>query len=514
MNKPDQSSPHLSQALPAGWAEKWRFLLSNRLAAVTFCSIMAAIPFLVVEYPPITDLPQQTAQIRLFWETVKDPGTSPYHINWLSPYNLSYVILAIGTALFGFIMGGTVTMMVIVILWIAAIHYVASVRNRPVESAVLASVFAFNLLIYWGFYSFALGAPLFLVWLVLNAREGPENLGWTGTAKWTIIALLLYFTHVLWFVAACVVVPVSNLLLVRGTRAWLQRVATLIPALVLLAIWSGGVADQNIHAVEAPIWSTIYSDRISFATLVNVALGGIWGITEHIIIWIVVLWIAIALRQKRGHVWPEIDKGLLLATGSLLLMAMLWPDLWDISVLVWQRWVPCAVVLFVLAMPMPDFPGAFRKLVAAGAVVFLSVMTAATWISFEKNDLSGLAEVLKALPPESKVVGLDFIKASPRVKGRPFLQVFAYAQVTKDAQLSFSFAEFPRGLVAYKNPPTKSWSGRLVWHAETVKPSDVNHFDYAIIGVKNERLAQALMEELGLTQVSDTGNWRLYRVNK
>ncbi|MFZ5867733.1 MAG: hypothetical protein ACOYXY_17745 [Thermodesulfobacteriota bacterium] len=491
-----------------------RFLLSNRLAAVAFCAIMVVIPFLTVQYPPITDLPQQAAQIRLFWETVNDPGTSPYRINWLSPYNLSYVILAICTALFGLITGGKVAMMIIVILWIVAIHYVASARNRPVESAVLASVFAFNLLIYWGFYSFALGMPLFLVWVVLNASEGPENLSWRDTAKWTLMALLLYFAHLLWFVAACVVVPISNLLFLRDTRAWLQRVATLIPALVLLAVWSTGVADENIHAVEGPIWSTIYSDRISFGTLVNAALGGIRGVTEHIVIWIVVLWIAIALRQRWGHVWPEIDKSLLLTCGSLLLMAMLWPDLWDISVLVWQRWLPPAAVLFVLAMPPPDFSDTIRKLVAAGMVLFLSLMTAATWISFEKNDLSGLTEVLKAVPPASKVMGLDFIRSSPRVKGRPFLQIFAYAQVTKGAQLNFSFAEFQRGLVAYKNLPTMSWSGRLVWHAETVKPSDVSYFDYVIVGTTNERVPRILSDELGLTPVTRTGNWQLYRVNR
>jgi hypothetical protein len=88
------------------------------------------------------------------------------------------------------------------------------------------------------------------------------------------------------------------------------------------------------------------------------------------------------------------------------------------------------------------------------------------------------------LPEGKRVIGLDLIKRSAFLKHRPFLQLFAYAQMDKGADLSFSFAAFAPFPVIYRTPPPYPWEHalKLEWFAERVKRKDFRYFDYAIIG--------------------------------
>src|SRR5215813_8474311 len=72
-------------------ARPWAAVL--RVLLATVCCLLLAVPFVSVRFPPITDLPQHLAQIRLFHETIAAPD-SPYRVQWLTPYILAYVPLA------------------------------------------------------------------------------------------------------------------------------------------------------------------------------------------------------------------------------------------------------------------------------------------------------------------------------------------------------------------------------------------------------------------------------------
>ena len=61
--------------------------------AIAGC-LLAAAPALLVTFPPITDLPQQLAQIPLAAEAIS--GTAPdYTVQWWTPNKLSYPLLAL-----------------------------------------------------------------------------------------------------------------------------------------------------------------------------------------------------------------------------------------------------------------------------------------------------------------------------------------------------------------------------------------------------------------------------------
>ncbi len=61
------------------------------IVSTIICGALVAVPFLAVEIPPITDLPQLTAQVRLLFEALG--GSGDYRVQWLTPNKLGYVPL-------------------------------------------------------------------------------------------------------------------------------------------------------------------------------------------------------------------------------------------------------------------------------------------------------------------------------------------------------------------------------------------------------------------------------------
>ena len=66
--------------------------------------------------------------------------------------------------------------------------------------------------------------------------------------------------------------------------------------------------------------------------------------------------------------------------------------------------------------------------------------TAAAWSAFERDELRGLDTALAALPPTPRLLGLDFVRHSPRMKRQVYMHFNAYAQLLHGGRLNFSFA--------------------------------------------------------------------------
>src|SRR4030042_6178423 len=102
----------------------------GRLVLAAFSCCLAALPFLVVKFPPITDLPQHAAQVGLFGEAINQPD-SPYRIQWMTPYSLVYTVLGASWLVFGPENAGRIGMLIIALLWSAMLHLLAARLKRP-----------------------------------------------------------------------------------------------------------------------------------------------------------------------------------------------------------------------------------------------------------------------------------------------------------------------------------------------------------------------------------------------
>jgi hypothetical protein len=486
----------------AGERPRWRLL---SLAA---CCVLVAVPFLSVQFAPITDLPQHLAQIRLLHETIADPD-GPYRIQWLTPYLLAYLPLTLAWQLSQSEAAGRPAMLILALLWTLAIHALAFKRERPVAAAVLASALFYNHATYWGFYGFAIGWPVFVLWFLLTTRTVGDRFRVRDALLYLGAAWLLYLSHALWFVSGMAWFLLRSAVARTPLRTAGLQLAAVSPVLIMAAVWY-----RQLSGFSSPTrWIATPSGRLSFSWIVDSTLGGLHGAVEYGMVGILALWITLGVYQNRERLGACLDRDLCLAAALFFGLALVLPNLHQNTISFASRWQPVAAITLLLGVPAPTWNRRIRNAAALTAVAGFILVTCVAWVRFERDEYAGLRESLRALPANMRVIGLDYVKISPIIKGRPFLQGFAYAQVVRGGQLNFSFAEFAPMGVVYKTPRARPWTRGLEWFAERATRSDFSHFDYALVNAETRQHASlaALAE---LTPVTGQGRWRLYRIDR
>ena len=478
------------------------------LGLVSILCVM--LPFLAVRFPPVTDLPQHLAQVRLFLDAVENPQ-SVYHVQWLTPYSLVYGLLGAAWACCDPIAAGRVALIGLGLLWVAATHLLATARQRPPEAALLASLLFFSPILYWGFLSFVIGWPAFLLWVLVTTR-GPANV-FTWPQAMTLLggALLLYVSHALWLAAGLTWLVLHSVVFRVPWRAAALRAASVIPVLVATALWYPNLAARGF--VSPTVWSSTPTEHLSFSWLATAAVGGLQGTTKYVMFATLVGWIGLSAWQRRDSFWDCVDRQLLLAGALLGACALLFPYKHMNTVEFAERWMPPALALLVLAVPAPILKPSLRRSGVCAVAAIFSLSTAVAWTSFERNDLAGLAEALTALPDSPRVLGLDFLKTSSVIDNTPFLQLAAYAQVLHGGTLYLSFADLAPSLVVFNERRHMHWTADLEWEAERVQPSDFQYFDFVIIG-GIEAIHEHFAAQPSLTPLTSQGLWRAYRIQQ
>ena len=490
--------------------------LGERAALFAISALLMLVPFLVVDFPPITDLPQHLAQIRLLGDALADPG-GPYQIQWWTPYTVAYAPLALFQAVAPPLLAGRLAVAFIGLLWVVTAHAVAARRGRSPLAAVLASLFVFCNVIYWGFLPFAIGWPVFVLWMLLADREMRRP---RDVLLLAVVGLVLYACHALWLLAGLAwmgLASAADIARVVWTRSALRpltsqliwRACAAAPALIALAAWTPGfqASDQRRPAV----WNTDPLMRLDPDWLIDAMLGGLRGPIEWILAGAVFAWVVTGVVQHRHRLRETVDGTFLLGAVLLGGLAMVLPDRYMHTIQLPERWLPFAAMLLVLAVPAPRLRPALLRLAVVGlAAVFVAVTTSA-WVAFERRELTGLAEALERLPSQPRVLGLDFQKRSALVRGRPFLQTYAWAQVLKGGTLNFSFASYSTSLVVFRAHRPQPWTPKLYWFPEHLRARDLAYFDYAIVNASPE-VHEEFMKARRFVPVTKAGSWRLYRV--
>ncbi len=481
--------------------------LSRSALTIIVCFLVCA-PFLAVHFPPITDLPQQSAQIRLFIETIESPETSPYKIQWFTPYSLSYLILGGSWALMGPEYAGRLAMLIITLLWVISISLAAKSWNRDPVSAVIGSIFVLNHIIYWGFYSFAIGFPIFLVWANLIRATSRTEPNLKQALQYIGCVILLYMGHMLWLAAGLLWFGLRSVVFREPVALTLKRSLLVAPLVLISILW---YQTFSLSSMATPtVWATPVLDRLTLDGLTLATLGGIRSPVEQVMVIFALVWVAIGFIRSRKDLDERVDKEALCAAAMFFAALLILPDKFMNTIQFWQRWGPAFIIMLVLSAPSPITRPTLRQAIAliAASVFFLQV--ASVWLQFETRELSGLKKTLNELPKNQRVMGLNMLGQSRLIHGRPFIQIFAYAQTLKSGRLNFSFAEFSPCLVVYKGPYIKPWTHGLEWFPLRLTREDLYHFDYVIVsgGSKVHRMMERLPE---LAPVTNEGFWRLYK---
>ena len=475
---------------------------------ITVALVLLIVPFFFVHFPPLTDLPQQLAQIHLFNETVQG-NADDYTINWWGPNTLVYLLLGACASVFPPPLSGKVAALILVVLWSGATLFLGWQRRRPLVVALPVLILVFNPSFYWGFVNFMIGWPIFVLWIIQSLKPLTPR-------RWVtllVLGILLYSAHALWFLMGAVWLVLSIAFQPRDWKRSALRLTPIVPVGIMALIWFSVLssARQSAGFDMAPRWFTLPFERLAPGYLLDSMLGGIKGVWEPLVGLAVLLWIVLAVYSNRGKLRKTTDTPLFVCALLMIVTTIFAPEKYVNTIYFAQRWFPCAVVLLVVALPPPVIDKNLLRGYALGLLLVFSLGTARAWHLYEKTELTGLAGSLDALPEGQRVLGLDFARTSEIIKGRPFLQTFAYAQVFKGGELNFSFAEHHAGIVRYKTQRKYPWTPALEVSARLVQQSDFRHFDYVL--VHGDDAVHTRMAGLQVLQsATDSGAWRLYSV--
>ena len=177
------------------------------------------------------------------------------------------------------------------------------------------------------------------------------------------LGLVLYACHALWLLAGIAwigVITVANVVEVRRRRGALRqlvrpliwRACAIAPAATALALWTPCFQASEVSARPA-VWDTNPLTRLNPEWLVDATLGGLRGPLEWLLMGFVFAWLVLGVVQHRWRLREAIDGRLLLGAALLVLFALSLPDQYMHTIQLAERWMPCAAVLLVLAIPAP-----------------------------------------------------------------------------------------------------------------------------------------------------------------
>jgi hypothetical protein len=472
---------------------------------------LVVFPFFLVRFVPATDLPQHLCQVKLFIEHFTHPeSTKGYFINWSGANSLVYMLLGINWLLFPPLAAGKALMLELACSWVIAVFLLAKRRNRPIESAVLASILVYGTSFYWGFINFLIGFPVFIGWYIYIIDQHEERKPLKQISIVLFFSVLLFLAHALWLIIGIVCLIID---IFRRHSPILQvffNGIALLPIVIYSAIWYMGfsAARSSLHFNIAAHWLVQPINRLNPQWLIDAILGGIHGPMELLVLISIGIWCFFALFTNRGNIRSSIDLVFLWIGVFFTAIVFLAPEQYMNTIFFASRWTPIAMTFFLLALPLPKIRDIYLTAIPLLIVTFFFCTTGLLWYEFEEHENTGLTEALDAIPDQASVLGLDCVKVSTILCGRPYLQTVAYAQLLHGSKINFSFAEHQNGIIAVN--AANSWSPGLEWMAERVKGEDCQAFDYALINAS--MLMHDYISFLPLFKpITTNGQWRLYR---
>lgn len=483
------------------------------IVLLLFCIVLVALPFLMVQFIPSTDLPQHLAQIRLLQDVLENPHQDKYAVEWFGANTLVYYQLQLNWMIFNPVLAGKMAVLEIVLSWVVSIFFLAHRKQRSFSSAVIACAFIFNASLYWGFLNFLIGFPIFVLWYFIVIDDIQKHPMAGRIATLAAMSFLLFFAHALWLLVGIVLLVVATIQRRFTIKEIVLRALALVPIGIYSLFWFPKFAAirTQLHFDTAAHWITPPWERILPQPLTDSLLGGLRGPTEALVLSGITAWIGLSVFTNRRQLKKLVNKEFLVIGIFLSAVVLFAPEKYVNTIYFASRWAPLAMIFFLLALPQPRLK---EPIVLSGAVLILTILSFTTclfWARFEKNENSGLDESLQRIAENANVIGLDFVQGSELICGRPFLQTFAYAQVLHGGRLNFSFAEHHSGILSFARIDTVyTWTQGLEWDAERVRVRDFARFDYALIN-GNEEVHRIFASQPFLAPVTTAGMWRLYQ---
>jgi hypothetical protein len=486
-----QGAPVQSGSAPGAPAFRWAGLL--------LLAVMLVAPIWSVEFPPLLDYPNHLARAFVLAH-LHDPGFSFskfYQSDWGAyPYLGMDASLAVLTRIFPIETAGRVFLSLCVLALPAAAWFFLRQAQPEAEAAWLWSLLiAYNVFFLEGFLNFELSLAVGLLSVGLWLRWLVQP----GTGRW-IAALVaftaLYFTHLLGFGIAGLIVIACLALSRKPLRDWLWSGALAVPGLVFY------LHSSRVGLTAGKIVFHGWDDKLDSLGMI---LHGYWPWLDWISLAALAVWFVAAWWHNPEFHW---DRQWLAIAAFLFALFWVIPWMWGEGSDLDIRVLP---FLFVATLASARVGRRARVLAALPLLLF-----AVRMLSIEQHfrqaqpSLAGLARSFDAVPQGALV--LPIVEGDQDPIERPFTHFSAYGVIRRgwfSPYLMDAPGETPMRIIHSSYTPDGFWN--LVYD----EPPDWQQVrdDYEYVWAYDVPRFSVPLAQIG-DKIYSSGALEVYRVRK
>lgn len=463
-------------------------------------AILSIFPIWIVEYPPIQDLPQHLAAIRVLHSYYDSTYgfESFFKVDLLRTQYLTYYLAAhLLSYLFDVVLANKILLSTVILLTPYAMRHLLSGFGHDQRLALLVFPLTYNAHLILGFFNFLAAIPLALIGISVAVRHRKHpTLG--KEIFWALLALVTFYTHVVPFAFLIL----GALLISIGTdiKTTVRRLFMFIPAGLGVIFWIYSSPAGQSFMTAAFLTNSKPGPKPLFQPW-NAALQDIpkWFtdvLRDDVDNQLMMAWTALlvavilfGIGKKPAAQTAEVKLDnrlrlrLLLLPPIAALAYFITPTSYDWIWPIAQRFPILFAFLVIPILPSPRafFGDAiFLSLAIVAAVQFYQVGKA--FDQFEQKEMGNLKMALRTIPAKERVAGLIFSRGSRYVKFSPFIHSVAYYLVDKGGAVMFTFADFPASPFSFqeRNRPPRV-RPRWEWTPERVNPAvDLKWYKYVL----------------------------------
>jgi hypothetical protein len=478
-------------------------------------AVGSVLPLFLVTYPPLQDLPQHLAAVRVLHD-FSTPELRFQDFFQLELGRTQYLAFYVLSHVLAYFCGVTLATKLVVAFGIAGLpyglRYLLTGLGRDGRLALFVLPLAWNVHVLYGLFNFVCGIPLALVGLGISVRLRHEWKLWRAILL-GVVALVTFYTHVVPF--GFLVLGVCAVSVGGGLDATLRRLAPVVPSLFALVHWSrenpaGGALrsflrrDANVigPSPEFETFSVLVQNPMRWLTdVLRSSLD-----TVCFVAWLILVVAALVLGKK--PVWRELRLELLVPVAIVAYFVL--PASYDWIWPIHGRFplLACVFALLWLRDLRPRIAPLVFALVALVSVVDV-VSVAHAFREYERKEQGDVRAAIAASPPGQKVIGLIWERTSRQVNVSPFVHSVALYQAERGGAVVFTFADSPQSPFTFvaENRPERVPLG-WEWNPESVNAKrDLGWFDWVLTrgGPGGIRASKEF------EQVFEREPWRVYR---
>ncbi|MDH5674363.1 MAG: hypothetical protein OEZ06_19715 [Myxococcales bacterium] len=504
--------------------------------AFALLALAAAWPLLYVSYPPIQDLPQHLAAIRVLHD-FDSPGFAFRDYFVVDLWKTQYLAYYAAADLLAHALDVEAATRALIVASVVATPY--SVRallaalGRDRRLALLAFGFVYNAHLLLGFLNFLAAIPLMFLGTALSVQQRMAPSPGRALAL-TAVAVLGFYTHVVPF--ALLGLAAGLVALGRDPRKSVLRLLPLLPSGLAALHWlnrspagqATWTAARGSESGRQPVFTPF---EPALAQLPRWLTDILHGPEDRLLLWSSLALLSLAVsggllrallerRQRPAQPTAAATDEQALRRSLALRLALISPLcallyfvapssydwIWPIA----ERFPLLALLWLLPALPTPGPRLSQTLAVAAFAVACASYHYAGqAFAAFEREEVGDFDAALAAIPPGQRVAGLMFERGSRHVAFSPFIHFVAYYQARRGGAVMFSFADFPQSPFAFRDdnrpPPVPP---RWEWLPQRVRPRELDWYQYVLTRGGPGVIARP---GSGFERIHQQGRYRVYR---